>query len=126
MRCPCRKKSETTAYADCCEPFHTGRRAAPSPEALMRSRYAAFVLENDRYLSDTWHISTRPQTIAFDPAQEWLALRIKDAHEAGEQGWVAFEARARVGGRTQVLKERSRFVRADGRWFYVDGDVERS
>ena len=89
----------------------------------MRSRYAAFVMENAAYLSDTWHASTRPATIAFDPGQQWLALRITETRREGEQGWVAFEARSRIGGRTQVLKERSRFVYIDQCWFYVDGDI---
>jgi SEC-C motif-containing protein len=36
---------------------------------------------------------------------------------------VAFVARSRVGGKGQRLEECSRFVREDGRWFYVDGDI---
>jgi Uncharacterized protein conserved in bacteria len=35
---------------------------------------------------------------------------------------VEFVARFRIAGRAVRLHERSRFVREDGRWFYVDGD----
>ncbi|MBS0554808.1 MAG: hypothetical protein JSS47_20145, partial [Proteobacteria bacterium] len=35
-----------------------------------------------------------------------------------------FVARFRVGGRAQRLHETSRFVREDGRWYYVDGDIQ--
>ena len=35
---------------------------------------------------------------------------------------VEFVARYRVDGRAVRLHERSRFVREDGRWFYVDGE----
>jgi uncharacterized protein YchJ len=36
---------------------------------------------------------------------------------------VEFVARSRLAGRGQRLHERSRFVREEGRWFYVDGDL---
>ena len=45
MRCPCRKKSETTTYAECCELYHLGTVMPPTPQVLMRSRYAAFALQ---------------------------------------------------------------------------------
>jgi SEC-C motif-containing protein len=32
-------------------------------------------------------------------------------------------ARSKLGGRAQRLHETSRFVREDGRWFYVDGEM---
>jgi uncharacterized protein YchJ len=36
MCCPCRKKSETKTYAECCQPYHGGGRAALTAETLMR------------------------------------------------------------------------------------------
>lgn len=89
----------------------------------MRSRYAAFALGNAAYLKGTWHVSTRPERIDIDPGQEWLGLKVKAATSDGNEAHVAFEARSRVGGRTQVLAERSSFLRENGRWFYVAGDV---
>lgn len=53
MRCPCRKKSETTTYAQCCQPYHLGLRRPATAEALMRSRYAAFALQVAAYLMTT-------------------------------------------------------------------------
>lgn len=123
VRCPCRKKSESRTYAECCQPYHDGARPAPTVEALMRSRYAAFVLEKASYLLATWHASTRPPALDFDPGQEWLLLRLIAARSDAEQGTVEFEARSRTAGRTSVLHEVSRFVREGGRWFYVDGDT---
>ena len=35
---------------------------------------------------------------------------------------VEFVARFRLGGKAVRQHERSRFVREDGRWFYMDGD----
>lgn len=40
-------------YTDCCEPLHLGKKTADTAEALMRSRYAAFVLQNVDYIVAT-------------------------------------------------------------------------
>ncbi|RTL64608.1 MAG: hypothetical protein EKK41_21355 [Hyphomicrobiales bacterium] len=123
MRCPCRKKSETIRYSACCEPRHTSEAPARSAEALMRSRYSAFVLQLAPYLLATWHASTRPSEIAFESGREWMLLKVIAAEEAGDSATVEFRAQSRLAGRTHVLHEVSRFVREDGRWYYVDGVV---
>ncbi len=92
----------------------------------MRSRYSAFVRELGEYLLDTWHPSTRPrQTLVFEPGLHWLGLDVKrhtitGAHTAE----VEFVARSKQTGRAHRLHEVSRFVREDGRWYYVDGDLD--
>ena len=124
MRCPCRKKSETTDYADCCGRYHAGARPAPTAQALMRSRYTAFVIQNGAYLLSTWHPSTRPPHMDFTPGQTWTQLKIVSTSHDEARATVEFTARSLIGGRSHVLRETSRFVREDGRWFYVDGVVE--
>lgn len=124
MRCPCRKKRESETYAECCEPYHTGQRVAPTAEALMRSRYSAFALKNAAYLTETWHGLTRPPSIRFNPGQEWSLLRVIAAHEDGDKASVEFVAKSRVDGSPRELHEVSRFVREDGRWYYVDGVID--
>lgn len=91
----------------------------------MRSRYTAYVLCKEAYLLDTWHPSTRPAHISFEPEQRWLGLKIIEAKVNGDtSAEVEFIARYRIGGATAArLHERSRFVRDGGRWFYLDGDV---
>ncbi len=123
MRCPCRKKSETATYAECCQPHHVGVRAAATAEALMRSRYCAFALRNAPYLIATWHPSTNPRTIAFTPQQVWMQLQVLETYTDGNQATVEFIARSRIGGSSHALHEVSRFVREDGRWLYVDGVI---
>jgi len=90
----------------------------------MRSRYCAFVLEDGAYLLGTWHASRRPASIAFEPGLKWLGLEVRQ-HRLLDPGHaeVEFVARSRLAGRGHRLHERSRFVREDGRWFYVDGEV---
>lgn len=124
MRCPCRKKSEDVAYDTCCGPYHAGTAVAQTAEALMRSRYAAFVMENAAYLLATWHPSSRPASIPFTPGQHWLLLRVLASSSAGDAATVEFQVRSRIAGKTTTLHETSRFKREGGRWFYVDGDIK--
>ena len=74
----------------------------------------------------TWHASTRPQQIelAAETTTKWLGLQV-NRHEQKDDthALVEFIARYKVGGRAHRMHETSRFVREDGRWFYVDGDL---
>ena len=124
MTCPC---GLPRAYLDCCGRYHAGPQhlQAPDAEALMRSRYSAFVNGLPDYLLATWHASTRPALLEADPpGLRWLGLDVR-RHEVqdADHATVEFVARSKLGGRAQRLQETSRFVREQGRWFYVDGDV---
>jgi SEC-C motif domain protein len=121
--CPC---GSDLAYAACCGVWHDGLGKgtyAPTPEALMRSRYSAYVVGNIAYLLATWHASTAPGELELWPVK-WLGLDIRHAETAGDAGVVEFVARQRdSSGRAQRLHETSRFVRQDGRWYYIDGQI---
>jgi SEC-C motif-containing protein len=125
--CPCGRagaKGRPLAFAQCCGRWLADLegRSAPDAESLMRSRYCAFVLEDAPYLLATWHASTRPSQVGFEPGTKWLGLEVRDHRVVdGDHAEVEFVARLRSGGRATRLHERSRFVREDGRWFYVDG-----
>ena len=127
--CPCgaTHRRRPLAYADCCGRYveQFDAEPAPSAEALMRSRYSAFVRENAAYLLATWHASTRPAQLDFEPGAKWLGLEVRAGAQTGEHSAeVEFVARYRVGGRGVRLHESSRFVREQGRWYYVDGDLK--
>lgn len=98
---------------------------APTAEALMRSRYSAFVLDRLQYLLATWHPSTRPPSLAPNPPDlKWLGLEVKAAAaQDADHATVEFVARSRQAGRASRMHEISRFVREGGQWFYVDGDL---
>lgn len=122
--CPC---GSGASYAGCCGRLHRGETLASSAEALMRSRYSAFVAGLADYLQATWHTSTRPAELdlSADATTKWLGLEVR-AHrqQDANHATVEFVARWRVAGRGQRLHETSRFVReADGRWYYLDGDL---
>ncbi|MBK7312939.1 YchJ family protein [Candidatus Aalborgicola defluviihabitans] len=120
--CPCGSERE---LADCCGQWHTGLalgQHAPTPEALMRSRYSAYVLGLIDYLLATWHPSTAPGDLELQPVK-WLGLEVRHAEMTGDAGVVEFVARCKVGGRAERMEETSRFVRQDGRWLYIDGQT---
>lgn len=116
-------------YADCCGRYLEGKEAAPTAEALMRSRYTAYTLERGDYLLATWHPGTRPVSLelAGEPRRKWLGLEVR-RHEQVEpdHAIVEFVARYKVNGRAHRLHEISRFMREAGRWLYVDGDIVRN
>ena len=119
--CPCQSGK---TYTQCCRPYHDGK-AAPTAEALMRSRYSAYVLRNGAYLHRSWHVSTRPnkKSLLQLPPTEWLGLEIVRTEQGGAtdtSGVVEFIARYREADTEAVLQETSRFVREAGRWTYVD------
>jgi SEC-C motif-containing protein len=97
---------------------------AATAEQLMRSRFSAFAVGDPGYLLRTWHSSTRPSRLSFDPQQQWLRLEIIGTDRGGlfdATGTVQFAAHYRERGRPGVLREHSRFVREQGRWMYLDG-----
>jgi SEC-C motif-containing protein len=117
--CPCGTPKD---YDNCCGAHHAGR-AAPTAEALMRSRYSAYALALEPYLQATWHASTRPPGPLTDAATRWLGLSIKRHEMTGaDAAIVEFVARYKIAGRAHRLHEVSRFVRENGRWYYLDGE----
>ena len=122
--CPCGRGK---GYAACCGRYHGGE-PAPDAEALMRSRYSAYVVGDAAYLLATWHPLKRPPELGLDTACKWLGLEVK-RHQPidGNHATVEFVARFRQAGRGHRLHETSRFERGEaGRWFYVDGDLHQT
>ncbi len=128
-RCPCGKPE---AYQACCAPLHQGMKKAETAEQLMRSRYTAFSQGQVDYLIATLHPSKRSESThrsLLDTLEncQWLKLEILDTSDGSaedESGFVEFVAyfKEREFG---ALRERSRFIKEDGIWFYVDGDIKK-
>ena len=128
--CPCglldALKKKSLLLSQCCGRYLDDFTATPAPDAasLMRSRYSAFVLGQSAYLQATWHAGTRPNDVTPELGTQWLGLDVK-SHKTPDpaRAEVEFIARYRLAGRAVRLHEVSRFVREDGRWYYVDGDL---
>ena len=114
--CPC---GSGKLYLDCCEVIIDGVTSALSAEALMRSRYSAYVFKNEQYLLDSWNSSTRPDSIDISTSEQWIRLKIINS----EEKHVEFIATYRVQGKAHKMHENSRFVFEDGNWFYLDGEL---
>jgi len=120
VRCPC---GSGDTYVACCGRLHSGAARAATAEQLMRSRYTAFVVADADYLLRTWHPSRRPASLELDDDLRWVRLDVLDVVAGGfldSTGEVEFEARWRRDGERGVQRERSRFVRRDGAWLYLD------
>lgn len=94
----------------------------------MRSRYCAFVMQDADYLIKTWHPSCgaaalRAELIAGFAHTEWLGLTVFEHcwQDGGDIGFVSFVARFTEGGKTGAIIERSRFLKENGQWYYIDG-----
>jgi len=126
MNCPCQSVNKTPVlFSTCCQKYINNTDIPKTAEQLMRSRYSAFVLENERYLLSSWHTSTKPNAIEFDTKTKWLGLKILSTEmgqEADQKGWVEFIARYKIGGRAHRLEEHSYFTRESGLWRYVSAE----
>ena len=126
MKCPC---GSLQNYSECCGVYHSGKKLAPTAEALMRSRYSAFAKNQMQYLRDT----TDPQTldtIDEEANQEWadrakfLKLEILHSEEKGTKGVVEFKAHYSVDDEEYTHHEVSTFRKSHGEWFFKSGKVK--
>ena len=125
--CPCSKQ---TSYSQCCKPFHQGQ-SAPTPEALMRSRYSAFSLGLADYLLSTIDDSfkkpeDRAQIQHTINTTKWLGLKVLHSSEKDTEGKVEFVAFLRdtdSDSGIHQLHESSNFKKVTGRWYYTDGSL---
>ena len=125
--CPC---GSGRSYADCCEPIITGRMPAASAEALMRSRYSAYVTREIDWLTKSCvggdEGVDREATRRWAEESEWLGLRIVSTSGGGptdEKGNVEFIADYVQGGLRDKHHERAKFVKKDGTWLYEEGEI---
>ncbi|WP_241386196.1 YchJ family protein [Rhodococcus sp. CH91] len=117
--CPC---GRGPSLSECCGPLLAGQ-SAPTAERLMRSRYTAFAVGDDKHLLRTWHPSTRPRSVDFDPDQRWTGLEVLHTTGGGflhSAGTVDFRAHWIAAGVPGSMREHSRFVREHGDWLYLD------
>ena len=126
--CPCGRsgsaskgRSRAVTFGECCGPLLQGKQFAVDAEALMRSRYTAYVLGDAAYLRRSWHPDTCPADLSLDAGVQWLGLKIeRHTRISPTHAEVVFIARYRLDGRVYRLAEHSRFVVEQGRWLYCE------
>lgn len=116
--CPCGSQQD---YSACCEPLHQGA-AASNAEALMRSRFSAFVYQLQPYLKASWHPDTRPESLTLDDDVTWLQLQIhRSAERSDNTATVEFSAYFKDPQGWGVQSENSEFVCVNDHWLYHSG-----
>lgn len=120
MNCPCHSGS---SYETCCKPFHSGE-PAPTPLALMRSRYSAYALNLADYIMETTdpdgpmfeknRDAWRNHLLEFSENTTFTGLKIDDS----AQDTVTFTALLQSGNKDASFTEKSLFVNKNGRWLY--------
>ncbi len=125
--CPC---TSNKALNKCCGRFLNSDDAQypKTPEQLMRSRFSAYKLGGyGQYLINTWAVETCPTHNPIElntPDLDWQHLDILDKSIDGNSGIVEFKAYyLEPDGSLAYLHERSSFVRAQGKWLYVKGEI---
>ncbi|KAG2445125.1 hypothetical protein HYH02_008991 [Chlamydomonas schloesseri] len=135
--CPC---GSGGAYEACCAPLHDGASRAATPEALLRSRYTAYVAKNPDYIAETTHPDSpeysgsrtayirdvKSTMRRLDPMG--LTIVRQDAGATPDEAFITFRLQRRIrdpdvprnAPETDTVVERSRFARVGGRWFYMD------
>ncbi|GFO60274.1 UPF0225 protein [Geomonas silvestris] len=124
--CPC---GTGRAYAECCEPVIKGVRPAETAEALMRSRYSAYVKVETDYIFTTTHPQHREGydhdgTKEWAESAQWHGLEIVTTKNGGPEdtrGEVEFVARYTEKGDEKVHHELAAFKKEAGRWYFTDG-----
>jgi SEC-C motif-containing protein len=121
--CPCGSGRD---FDLCCGPIIAGA-PAPTAEALMRSRYTAYVRHAFEHLGRSLSAAERKGWSPEDAKRwaeqsEWLGLKILRTEAGGpndQEGIVEFAARFRSGGQDHEHLETARFAREGGQWVYA-------
>ena len=116
--CPC---GSGQSYETCCGKYISNNEIPSTPEQLMRSRYSAYTLKNERYLLQSWHPSTRPDSLDLaTDATQWRKLKIISSTDNSVH-FVAFFRDIINGKETEFyLSENSEFIK-DDKWYYLKG-----
>lgn len=125
-KCPCNSQKE---YPNCCAPYLEGKQAAPTAEALMRSRYTAHVKAEIDYIIDTVHPdhrakSDRKTIESWAKEAVWERLEIISTEKGLEKdsiGRVVFKAHYKYNNILKIHAENSLFKKEEGRWYFVEG-----
>ena len=126
MTCVCGLGETTETH---CLPYIKGEQSPETAEALMRARYAAYVLGEIDYVLGTHTPEAakdvdRASTEAWSKSSTWLGLEVVSTDAGGpkdDKGTVEFIARYKVKGMNVQHHERAEFEKRNGKWLYVEG-----
>ena len=125
--CPCGSQKK---YKKCCKVFHDGTLPTTALE-LMKSRYSAFAVHKVEYIIATTHSqnqdftsdisSWRKGILDFCENTSFNGLEIVDFINGELESYVTFKAILEQANQDATFTEKSRFLKENGKWLYVDG-----
>jgi SEC-C motif domain protein len=119
MMCPCHSGR---LYQECCAPYHEGK-PAPTPLALMRSRYSGYALKKIDYIIETEDVHLRRDRKLIEQFSKETTFDGLDILKA-EGDHVTFRAHLSRGGKDVSFTEKSHFKKVDGKWKYYSGMLQ--
>lgn len=126
-QCPCGSEKK---YKKCCKVFHDGTNPQTALE-LMRSRFCAYSLKNADYIINTTHPNNQDYSLniktwkedilSFCNYTDFKKLDILENVEGNEESFVTFKATLKQDSLDTSFTEKSRFLKVENKWLYVDG-----
>ena len=126
--CPC---GSLLKYKKCCKIFHDGT-LPKSALTLMKSRYCAFSVGKSDYIILTTHPKNPDFTenkkawnediLNFSKNTQFLNLEIVDFIDDELESFVTFKVSLIQNNNDVSFTEKSRFLKIENKWFYVDGE----
>ena len=125
--CPCHSKKK---YKKCCKIFHEGINPKTA-EQLMRSRFCAYSLNNTEYIIKTTHQNNQDYSLdintwkndisSFCENTDFTKLEILEVIQGEDESYVTFKAILKQDNLDSSFTEKSRFLKVENKWLYVDG-----
>ena len=128
INCHC---GSNKTYQTCCKPYHDLTKNIPTPEALLRTRFSAYVLKLTSFIQSTM---LPPALLQFDENviktgfTKYIKLTILDQQiiSPDKEATITFEVSYQEHPHdsiTQKFLETSIFKKVNKKWFYIDGVV---
>ena len=126
--CPC---GSFKKYKKCCKPFHDKISFPKIALELMESRFSAFAVCNSEYIIFTTHENNSDFTfdlnswnkdiLNFSKNTRFEKLEILEFIDGEVESFVTFKATLFQDNTDISFIEKSRFLKTEGIWKYVDG-----
>ena len=127
--CPC---GSLIKYKKCCKPFHENIKTPINALELMKSRYCAYAIEKSEYIILTTHQNNRDfntdtkvwnnDILDFSRNTKFEKLEILEFIDGQNESFVTFKANITQNKQDVSFIEKSRFVKENGKWQYIDGE----
>ena len=126
--CPC---GSFKKYKKCCNLFHEHIKTPVNALELMKSRYCAYALGKSEYIILTTHQnnidfksnkkSWNNDILDFCGNTEFTKLDILDFSDGEIESFVTFKANMIQNDEDVSFIEKSRFLKVNEKWLYIDG-----